>query len=303
MKEKCPSCGNEIYQNSKYCGNCGMKIKRDNNTEEDLEKTIIIPVNPPATINNENSNKQNTNVEGETEQYKTSSLVLSILGIFLPIIFSIIGLILGIAYKNKYKKTCAGFVISIIVLILRLLLFIFIVIPIAILIVSSPPYEMSKEYEYNNNYDNSEYNYNNNQNENTGTTRTVGTDEYGYVKVPTDWIKFFDPEAPQTFQYSYLMSYIITLYAYDKSITDPYLLANNLKIATEQKGVSVNMTPTTIDKYNAYKLEYLSEGVWLNIYFFKAEDNKVHYISIEGPDKNSEYFNIPKTFKLKNTEV
>ena len=311
MKEKCPNCGNEIYQNSKYCGNCGKELTKKDN--EDLEKTIVMSSNQISTIN-ENSKTNNNSNQYDENNYKsigTVSLVFGILSIFLGFICSIIGIITGAIYTNKSKKTSAGLIISIITLILRLILIILLI----LLIVAAGPYEISSQEEqgytdnyYNNNnynYNNEEYyDYNNNYDyDSDSQDKLVGTPEFGYVKVPNDWIRFFDPDAPQTFQYSYKALYIITLYAYDSSINDPYSVANNLKLAKEKEGYNISMTQTTIDKYRAYMLEYQISGTWINVYFFKADDNKVHYMSIEGPDKNSTYFNIPKTYRLTNKEV
>ena len=302
MKERCPSCGNELYPNSKYCGNCGKEIKRDNKLpviNETNNQEVIINNNEQTNNYKEPSNNK------DSESLKTVSLVFGLLGLFFSFILSVVGLITGIAYKSKTKNTCAGLVISIISIVFRLLIVLF-----ATLLVASIGSEFANEmeqelkngYEYNEQYNNN-YNEDNNYKAQDNETQTIGNAQYGYVKVPKDWIKFYDPDAKDTVQYTYMMTYIITLYAYDSSITDPYLVASNLKYNEEKNGLSVTMTPTTIDKYNAYKLDYIVDGTWLNIYFFKAEDNKVHYLCIEGPDKYSEYFNIPKTFKLTNTEV
>ena len=301
MKEKCPSCGNELYPNSKYCGNCGKEIKKDIVNQEVITNEQI----NNQTINNNYEEPKNNK---DVEQLKILSLVFGLLGLFFSFILSVVGLIIGISYKSKTKNTCAGLIISIISIVFRLL----IVLLATLLVVafgSEFADEMSQQdynfdnYNYYEQYNNDYYENNNNYTTQDNETQTIGNSQYGYVKVPKDWIKFFDPDAKDTIQYSYMTSYIVTLYAYDSSITEPYLLANNLKRNEEKSGLSVNMTQTTIDKYNAYKLEYIIDGTWLNIYFFKAEDNRVHYICIEGPDKNSEYFNIPKTFKLRNTEV
>ena len=40
----------------------------------------------------------------------------------------------------------------------------------------------------------------------------------------------------------------------------------------------------------------------LVIWIFEAEDGKTHYVSVEGPDENSEKFKIPETFTLKKEE-
>ena len=301
MNKKCPKCGNEIYPNSKYCGNCGNEFKKEN---EDLEKTMIIPVNPPKENNNEKKDHKNNK---EYDNLKNGSLVLGILSIFFGLIFGIVGIVLGTKYKNRTKETCPGLVISIISVFLKILLIIFIlpfifINSIIMELTETEQYDDNGYYEYNyNDYDDNEYNnYNYNSNNKTGF---VGTEEYGYIKVPKGWSKYYDPESTETFKYSYLTSFIVTLYAYDSNVTESYIIANDLKKSREAEGISVSLVNDKIDKYPAYRLEYYLNGKYIDEYFFKASDNRVHYISIAGTYKNTEYFNIPKTFKLTNTEM
>ena len=50
---------------------------------------------------------------------------------------------------------------------------------------------------------------------------------------------------------------------------------------------------------------YPSLSTYLVTYWFEAEDGKVHYIALEGPEelssvKITEYLYIPESFRLKN---
>ena len=160
MKERCPSCGNELYPNSKYCGNCGQEIKRTNPIP-----TVNETNNQEVITNNNNNNQTNNNPVNDnkdSESLKTVSLVFGLLGLFFSFILSVVGLITGIAYKSKTNNTCAGLVISIISIVFRLILVIF-----ATLLVASIGSEFANEMErelYNGYEYNDQYNYNENNN-------------------------------------------------------------------------------------------------------------------------------------------
>ena len=145
---------------------------------------------------------------------------------------------------------------------------------------------------------------------NTNTTNTntssksqrVGDDKFGYVTVPTNWYRFVDPNATSTLQYSYANVYIVTLYARDKSELSARDYATSTMYKMKQEGAE-NVTGATVSlgKYTAYQVYgyYKNENLWLVCWHFEAEDNKTHYISMEGPDPASEHFKIPETFSLK----
>lgn len=136
----------------------------------------------------------------------------------------------------------------------------------------------------------------------SSNSQRVGTDEFGYVTVPNNWYRFIDPDATSTFQYSYANVYIVTLYARDKAGMTAKDTATNSMYNMKQEGAE-NVTGATVSlgKYTAYQVygHYRSENIWLVSWHFEAEDGKIHYISMEGPDASSEFFKIPETFSLK----
>lgn len=141
----------------------------------------------------------------------------------------------------------------------------------------------------------------NNSQETLTKGQRIGNEEYGYVTVPDNWYKFYDVDGNNSLQYSYANTYIVSLNVINGSI-DAETAAKSIVYGTKsEEGVQqVSYNDSKIGKYNGYLIStYYSDGTWLYIYLIKAEDNKIHYISIEGPDKNSEYFNIPSTFSLK----
>lgn len=134
-------------------------------------------------------------------------------------------------------------------------------------------------------------------------SRKVGSAQLGYVTVPNDWLKFIDENGARGIQYSDKDGqYIITLDALSTSEIDAETFATGKASLLEKEGVK-DLAGTVVDfgKYKAYQVKgyYEDVGVWLQLWCFEAEDGYTHYVGIEGPDQNSEYFKIPFTFTLK----
>lgn len=130
----------------------------------------------------------------------------------------------------------------------------------------------------------------------------VGSAEYGYIKVPDNWVKFIDVESNNTIQYSYANVWIATIYASnDKNLT-AYKYAKNVYDSCKNDGAkSVSLVSQKIvDKYYGYKVScyYEAENVYLTCFIFADSNNVKHYVSIEGPEKNSEYLDLINTFSL-----
>ena len=131
--------------------------------------------------------------------------------------------------------------------------------------------------------------------------KRVGSDEFGYITIPENWTNFIDVDENSTLQYSYANIYIATLYAVPTTQIDAYNYASNIMNKLKSEGVqNVQGATVNVGKYSAYQVYGYSsnENIWLVCWFFETEDGKTHYISIEGPDRNSEYFNIPESFSL-----
>lgn len=78
-------------------------------------------------------------------------------------------------------------------------------------------------------------------------------------------------------------------------------VANSLIVDLESDDVQ-DLTGVTvkIGKYTSYQVYgyYPIDKVWLVVWVFEAEDERTHYIALEGPDRKSEHFLIPDTFSL-----
>ena len=152
---------------------------------------------------------------------------------------------------------------------------------------------------------------NNNKTETIEDSKRVGEDNYGYVTVPKNWAKFYDASA-SALQYSYASVYIISLdYIEDSQLSAKTAASNymyNKQNSTDVTGVTGATVKIGKNKeYTAYQvyMYYPSDDTYLITYWFEAEDNKVHYIALEGPgelsDKKIEdYLSIPESFSLKS---
>lgn len=135
------------------------------------------------------------------------------------------------------------------------------------------------------------------------TTKQVGNSTLGYVEIPDEWVKFKDVNAVRGLQYSSEdAKYIITLDAMATSEVDAETYAKAVAAQLEKEGVKdLSGSMIKISNYEAYQVSgyYDKENIWLYVWCFEAEDGNTHYIGIEGPDDDNEYFQIFKTFKLK----
>ena len=304
----CSKCGAELEKDSKFCSYCGNEIpskkgktKKEETVEEAKEEVKVEKVEVKEKV--ENTNKV-------TDGKATASLVLGICSfvvfcLMLPL--SIIGLILGIASKEKSGKRTAGIVINAIGLALSLICSIVMLIfgtAISAAVEAYNAYDnksdffeiLEKEIEKNSDVD-LDLDLDEDEDE---KTKVVGDDYYGYVKVPENWVEFKDLDSTGTFQYTDIgdTGYIITLNTYEENIS-PYQAAMNVKNHSEEEGNEASYKFGKINKYSCYIVNAkYTDGTYLDAYLFKADDGKLHYVSIEGPDDDNDNFDIPDTFSL-----
>ena len=135
----------------------------------------------------------------------------------------------------------------------------------------------------------------------------IGEDGYGYVYVPSDWIKFHDiATGGAGYQYADPSTYnVVTLYSYtaeDLGVTaiDSDAVeqaANSYANNIEQQGTFDNLTGamTEIGGYKAYQVygTLKSDGKILCAWIFKTEkSDKVYLVSLEG-DRETFYNVLP----------
>ncbi|WP_454968643.1 hypothetical protein [Gemella sanguinis] len=126
--------------------------------------------------------------------------------------------------------------------------------------------------------------------------KVIGSDEYGYVKVPKTWINFQDINGGNDIQSSDTSAYnVVTLNIFRPSqlgiseaeyaSIDPKQVANSVytKHRNSQLFEKMSGTKSKIGGYDAYVINTLTKtGKYFITYIFKADDGKIHYTSIEG---------------------
>lgn len=128
----------------------------------------------------------------------------------------------------------------------------------------------------------------------------VGDKDNGYVLIPSNWTKFFDPTATETLQYSYANLYILTMMNTDTTKLSAYQYASNYAKSIQSEGITPSTATVKMGDYTAYQVyaRYTTENIWLVAWFFETPNGKTHCISVEGPDASNEAFKIPDTFTL-----
>lgn len=133
-------------------------------------------------------------------------------------------------------------------------------------------------------------------NKETEDTQIIGSDEYGYVKVPKNWFRFKDLKGGNDVQYSDGSTYnIVTLNIFRPSqlgiseteyaSIDPIYVANS--VLSGQKNTSAFQkvwgAKSKIGEYDAYVVNSITtSGKYFVTWVFRANDGKIHYASLEG---------------------
>ena len=310
---KCNYCGADNKEESKFCASCGAELKEKKKTtkkeeaEVKEEKIETKPYVKPEVVKPE-----------EKDGKGTASLVLGIISMLVwcvTPITSIIGLILGICAKKSGKKV-AGIILNAIALTISVVCLLFCMWFGAVINAAIERVGDSGEFErffeiIEEEYEKAEKEVEKEENEIETPTETeetkveegkmiIGDDTYGYVQVPSDWKEFKDIDGNSSIQYTDIgdMGYIISLNIVDGDVS-PYTAATNIKNHIITENADAKVVYTKISKYYGYKVEAkYPDGTYLDAYLFKTDDGKLHYISIEGPDKDNDSFKIPDTFSV-----
>ena len=130
----------------------------------------------------------------------------------------------------------------------------------------------------------------------TEETQIVGSDDYGYVKIPKSWIQFKDVNGGDDIQYSDGTDInIVTLNTFkaeqfgisesELEKVDPIQISNSIyQSKSESSDFSkVWGSKSTIGGYDAYQVNCIAKtGKYLVIWIFKSDDGKFRYVSLEG---------------------
>ena len=150
----------------------------------------------------------------------------------------------------------------------------------------------------------------NEEDSNNENTTVVGDNKYGYITIPKNWARFYDVDGNTSLQYSYANLYIVSLNYFEDSEYTAKELASNYMYNKQNSSDVTGVTGATVQigknkEYTAYQvyMYYPSDGTYLVTYWFEAEDGKVHYIALEGPEELSgvsitDYLYIAESFSL-----
>ena len=130
----------------------------------------------------------------------------------------------------------------------------------------------------------------------TEETQVVGSDDYGYVKIPKSWVHFKEIEGGGDIQYCDGTDVnIVTLNTFKPQqfgiSESEYAALETVQISTsiyESKQKSQDFSKvwgskSTIGGYEAYVVNCIAKnGKYLIIWVFKSDDGKFRYVSLEG---------------------
>ena len=130
----------------------------------------------------------------------------------------------------------------------------------------------------------------------TEETQIVGSDDYGYVKIPKSWVHFKEIEGGDDIQYCDGTDVnIVTLNTFKPEqfgiSESEYAALETVQISTsiyESKQKSQDFSKvwgskSTIGGYEAYVVNCIAKnGKYLSIWIFKSDDGKFRYVSLEG---------------------
>ena len=130
----------------------------------------------------------------------------------------------------------------------------------------------------------------------TEETQVVGSDDYGYVKIPKSWVHFKEIEGGDDIQYCDGTDVnIVTLNTFKPEqfgiSESEYAALETVQISTsiyESKQKSQDFSKvwgskSTIGGYEAYVVNCIAKnGKYIIIWVFKSDDGKFRYVSLEG---------------------
>lgn len=184
--------------------------------------------------------------------------------------------------NGQKKKIKIALILSVIIILIFTILFLFIL--------------NRKSHEENNEE-------NNNNNEIIVKHNYVGTKDFGYVDVPTDWIRVNNADDNTIFQYSDPTGqYVVSIKAYSTDKVQAYSYASSIYKGLQNEGVIEELAAamTTVKEFEAYQVYgyYRQYNKDLIIWVFEDGQGKTHYLSLEGGDDIEKYLGIIDSFVL-----
>ncbi len=133
-------------------------------------------------------------------------------------------------------------------------------------------------------------------------TKVVGDDTYGYVTIPKSWNQV-DVDDEEGLQWSdSKQKYFVSLLVADADEITAEEWADGMKTVFEQRNISDVETKKqkigNVGEAHVITGYYKMYSRYLAAYMVE-NGGKVYYISIEGPEKDNDFFKIPETFRAK----
>lgn len=130
-------------------------------------------------------------------------------------------------------------------------------------------------------------------------TQLVGSEDYGFVKVPESWIRFREVEGGNDIQYCDGTDLnIVTLNTYradqfgvsdeEYAKLDIIHVSNNILTSREKSSEFSKVwgSKSTIGGYDAYVVNAIAtSGKYLITWIFRSDDGKIRYVALEGDAK------------------
>lgn len=127
-------------------------------------------------------------------------------------------------------------------------------------------------------------------------TQIIGSNEYGFVKVPKSWVRFHEVEGGNDIQYSDGTDInILTLNTFkaeqfnisqeEYAKLDVVTVSSSILTSKEQSSdfSKVWGSKSTIGGYEAYVVNAIAKsGKYLVTWVFRSNDGKIRYVSLEG---------------------
>ena len=117
----------------------------------------------------------------------------------------------------------------------------------------------------------------------TEETQVIGSDEYGFVKVPKSWIKFNEVQGGKDIQYSDGTDVnIVTLNTFK---AEQFGISDSIFTSKESNPEFTKVwgSKSTIGGYEAYVVNAISKsGKYIITWIFKSSDGKFRYVALEG---------------------
>ena len=127
-------------------------------------------------------------------------------------------------------------------------------------------------------------------------TQTIGSNEYGFDKVPKSWVRFHEVEGGNDIQYSDGTDInIVTLNTFkveqfniseeEYAKLDVVTVSSSILTSKEQSSdfSKVWGSKSTIGGYEAYVVNAIAKsGKYLVTWVFRSNDGKIRYVSLEG---------------------